>query len=251
MLNLSTRALALAFVCVLVASFVAPVAAQDGDGAPPVEFVIEPTATEAVSGAALVETAATFPIWGHGWGHGRGLGQYGSLGYAIDEGWTSSQILDHFYGDTTAGNVGNSLMTVRLESSPSEPLNGSLIVTVTSGTLGYRVGSSGAVVPVGAGAMRVDVLGMTASGGGIYRIFHGPGCGGPWTPSSTMCSFRQSPKIRITPRSWTMSPSCRLASTPTHRTSRSTRHCSSADRAATSGTGANCALLISRANSGS
>ena len=36
-------------------------------------------------------------VEGRGWGHGRGMGQYGSLGYAIDEGWTRDQILEHFY----------------------------------------------------------------------------------------------------------------------------------------------------------
>lgn len=42
-------------------------------------------------------------VEGRGWGHGRGLSQYGALGYAVDHGWTSDQILDHFYSNTTAG----------------------------------------------------------------------------------------------------------------------------------------------------
>ena len=41
---------------------------------------------------------------GKGWGHGRGLGQWGALGYAL-KGWTSAEILDHFYGGTTPGGV--------------------------------------------------------------------------------------------------------------------------------------------------
>ena len=54
-------------------------------------------------------------IDGRGWGHGRGMGQYGSLGYAIDEGWTRDQILNHFYGNTTASwNFDYQEMTVRL-----------------------------------------------------------------------------------------------------------------------------------------
>jgi len=51
---------------------------------------------------------------GRGWGHGRGMGQYGSLGYAIDEGWTRDQILDHFYGNTTGSVLDPQEMTVRL-----------------------------------------------------------------------------------------------------------------------------------------
>ncbi|MAT37922.1 MAG: hypothetical protein CL420_07785 [Acidimicrobiaceae bacterium] len=53
-------------------------------------------------------------VEGRGWGHGRGMGQYGSLGYAIDEGWTRDQILEHFYGNTTASVLDPQEMTVRL-----------------------------------------------------------------------------------------------------------------------------------------
>ena len=53
-------------------------------------------------------------VEGRGWGHGRGMGQYGSLGYAIDEGWTRDQILDHFYGNTTSSVLDPQQMTVRL-----------------------------------------------------------------------------------------------------------------------------------------
>ena len=45
---------------------------------------------------------AQVTISGHGWGHGRGMGQYGAFGYAVDHGWSGSQILDHFYGGTRA-----------------------------------------------------------------------------------------------------------------------------------------------------
>ena len=51
---------------------------------------------------------------GRGWGHGRGMGQYGSLGYAVDEGWNRDQILDHFYGNTTSSVLDPQEMTVRL-----------------------------------------------------------------------------------------------------------------------------------------
>lgn len=42
---------------------------------------------------------------GHGNGHGVGLSQWGAYGYAVDHGWTSAQILDHYYGGTVAGTV--------------------------------------------------------------------------------------------------------------------------------------------------
>ena len=54
----------------------------------------------------------TFLVQGKGWGHGRGLGQWGALGYAL-KGWTSAQILDHFYGGTTTGTVDASVRGAR------------------------------------------------------------------------------------------------------------------------------------------
>ena len=56
---------------------------------------------------------ADLSVVGHGFGHGRGMGQYGALGYAVDKGWSYHQILDHYYGGTTAGKVPSStIMTV-------------------------------------------------------------------------------------------------------------------------------------------
>ena len=51
----------------------------------------------------MADVAVT--IDGHGNGHGYGLSQWGAYGYAVDYGWTSPQILDHYYGGTVAGTV--------------------------------------------------------------------------------------------------------------------------------------------------
>ena len=56
----------------------------------------------------------TITIEGRGWGHGNGLGQWGALGYAIDHGWTSAQIVDHFYSNTTSGTVSDRDIRVHL-----------------------------------------------------------------------------------------------------------------------------------------
>lgn len=56
----------------------------------------------------------TVDLVGHGFGHGRGLGQYGSLGYAIDQGLTYKQILGRYYSNTGEGNIGNPEVTIRL-----------------------------------------------------------------------------------------------------------------------------------------
>jgi SpoIID/LytB domain protein len=58
--------------------------------------------------------SASIVIDGRGYGHGIGLSQYGAYGYAVDRGWTSAQILDHFYGGTVAATSDLATMTVRL-----------------------------------------------------------------------------------------------------------------------------------------
>lgn len=65
----------------------------------------EPSVTDVV--AYLIE--------GTGNGHGRGLSQWGAYGWAVEHGWDWEQILDHYYGGTTAGSVDPSTgMRVRL-----------------------------------------------------------------------------------------------------------------------------------------
>ena len=66
-----------------------------------------------VAPASAVVAAPAMPVMadiavtidGHGNGHGYGLSQWGAYGYAVDYGWSSAQILDHYYGGTAAGSV--------------------------------------------------------------------------------------------------------------------------------------------------
>ena len=89
---------------------------------------VTPVAAQEV---AEPEEELVLSLDGHGWGHGRGMGQFGALGYAIDFGWSSEQILDHFYGDTTAGVQPNSLLTVRIDAANDDPT----VVQVDSGSV--------------------------------------------------------------------------------------------------------------------
>src|SRR3954453_21273120 len=62
--------------------------------------------------------AAAYPspnvvLAGHGFGHGRGMGQYGALGYAL-RGAPYTDILQHYYSNTTAGTIANDPITVQL-----------------------------------------------------------------------------------------------------------------------------------------
>ena len=110
----------------------------------------------AVTGAAAVVTAApaaaatSVTLVGHGYGHGRGMGQYGALGYAVDQGWSARTILDHYYGGTEQGVVGNTPISVRLtalDAAPSSRVTSSQSFTVG----GVRVdgGSAARVVRSG------------------------------------------------------------------------------------------------------
>ncbi|MEM1333471.1 MAG: SpoIID/LytB domain-containing protein, partial [Actinomycetota bacterium] len=60
-----------------------------------------PSGTVVASGAS--SDIIAFVIEGTGFGHGRGLSQWGAYGHAVDHGWTSEQILAHYYGGTSAG----------------------------------------------------------------------------------------------------------------------------------------------------
>ena len=110
-------------------------------------------AVAAVLPAAPAAAAGTpsVTLVGHGFGHGRGMGQYGALGYALDQGWSARTILDYYYGGTQQGTVPNSPITVRLTS-----LDDAAGTWITSGQ-GFSIGgghidagSAGQVVRVGA-----------------------------------------------------------------------------------------------------
>lgn len=70
----------------------------------------------ALAAHAVTAQATTLELEGGGFGHGVGLSQWGAYGYAVDEAWTASQILNHYYGGTTASTVAlDTSITVRLQ----------------------------------------------------------------------------------------------------------------------------------------
>ncbi len=75
-------------------------------------------AGRSVDGAAPRAPSAPIVIDGHGNGHGIGMSQWGAYGYAVDHGWSATQILDHYYGGTVGATVGADAgtITVRLMS---------------------------------------------------------------------------------------------------------------------------------------
>lgn len=125
-------------------------------------------APEPASAAVPAAAGDTLTFSGHGWGHGRGMGQYGALGYAVDHGWSSAQILDHYYGGTVAANVGSRAITVELTA-----LTGKELVVI-----GRDLRVNGAAV----GSGDVALLARVQADGSV-QLFTGASCAGPtWTP---------------------------------------------------------------------
>jgi SpoIID/LytB domain protein len=77
------------------------------------------SAVQGLGVVAPVQAAADVQVVvdGHGNGHGIGMSQWGAYGYAVDLGWTSAQILDHYYSGTVPGTVAlDSVVRVRLQN---------------------------------------------------------------------------------------------------------------------------------------
>ncbi len=121
---------------------------------------------------AGVPALTSLSVTGHGSGHGRGMGQWGALGYAVDQGWTYSQVLDHFYGGTVAGKApAGAVMTVDLTRFDGQDT----VVYQSQGKLGMAP-AAGVACTVGSPcAVRI-----TRTGPGTWSVFKGTACsGGP------------------------------------------------------------------------
>jgi len=125
---------------------------------------------------------ASITLTGHGWGHGRGMGQWGALGYAVNEGWSYHQILDHYYGGTVAGQApAGTVMTVDLTRFDGQDT----IVYQAQGKLGMAPSAGVACTPGSPCAVRIS-----RTGAGTWSIYVGTACsGGPGGWVLTTSSF--------------------------------------------------------------
>jgi SpoIID/LytB domain protein len=133
--------------------------------------------------AQAQDTGRTVQITGRGWGHGRGMGQYGAYGYANDFGWTSAQILDHYYGGTTAGAApasGGAVIPTQVRIDLRYMIGQATTVALDQGQIVLRAAEGPELVRLPAGAVR---LRWTGSG---YEVETAPGCSGPWTAASSL-----------------------------------------------------------------
>jgi peptidoglycan hydrolase-like amidase len=143
---------------------------------------VSPVAAPTPLLSAAAAGPSTLTVTGHGWGHGRGMGQWGALGYAIDEGWTYHQILDHFYGGTVAGQApAGTVMTVDLTRFDGLDT----IVYQSQGKLGMAP-AAGVACAVGSPcAVRI-----TRTGPSTWSVYKGSACsGGPGGWVRTTASF--------------------------------------------------------------
>ncbi|WP_372594277.1 DUF4214 domain-containing protein [Actinotalea sp.] len=152
--HLAARALVAGLVALALAAV--PVAAG---AATPTPTAALPTAT----------SSGEISFVGHGWGHGRGMSQFGALGYAVDHGWSATQILTHFYGGTrVATDAGNPTISVELTR-----LTG--VDTIVQGP-GLTVNGTSLGSGYGYALVR-------STGSGSLQLYTGTSCAGPWTTS--------------------------------------------------------------------
>jgi SpoIID/LytB domain protein len=133
------------------------------------------------SSLAAAYPTSTVTLIGHGWGHGIGMGQWGSLGYALGQdagegNFAYQVILGHYYGGTTLTqtNDGTSMHGGNVIVAMTEVDGGDTIVTAPGGgAVNYPGGSAQAVL-------------FHQIGQGVFQIETSASCAGPtWTTVGT------------------------------------------------------------------
>ena len=134
-----------------------------------------------VVGPASPASAYPYPtvgVTGHGFGHGNGMGQYGALGYAIDEDQPYTWILDHYYGGTAMGTQADAEIGVRILALDGRDL---LLTSAEPFTL------ASVAVPANTAARLRRVA-------GTWAVDQAPNCAGPWTPTVEGIDGTQQPE---------------------------------------------------------
>jgi len=124
------------------------------------------------------QPATTVVLQGHGYGHGIGMGQWGSLGYALgDDGgagnFTYGQILSYYYGGTT-------LETLGTAPAPAAFNGGNVIVAITenNGDDLIATAESGTLSVPGVTGTPVAVLFQLIGPGSTFDVYTSGGCAG-------------------------------------------------------------------------
>lgn len=139
--------------------------------------------------AAQNDDRVLVTVNGRGWGHSRGLSQWGAQGYALDQGWSAAQILDHYYFNTTAASLPQPLrydvdpnnLRVEIRSSAGSSSNEAQI----GAPLQFDVADGPITMTDAAGVVDVPdipagMAGRLAVEGGVLVLRYKPGCTGDW-----------------------------------------------------------------------
>lgn len=127
---------------------------------------------------------SSITLAGRGYGHGRGMGQWGAYGYAVDHAWSGTQILEHFYGNTTRSvRPTDSLQRVYLTGSDgAEVILYNSLAGLSTSVDAYSGSYS---------ALRIRRVDSTR-----FQVFSGPTCAGPW---AVLADSHTSSTIRVKP----------------------------------------------------
>jgi SpoIID/LytB domain protein len=153
-------------IAAVLGAGVALLALLVGTGAP-----VQAQAASPAEVVALSSDTTQIELKGRGWGHGIGMGQWGALGYATQHDWTYTQILDHYYGNTTMGTRPNNEITVRLMAHDNQATHlylaeGQMLVTDSGGS------------PIAAVSPAIRFRRIAPN---TFEIADAPSCAGPWT----------------------------------------------------------------------
>jgi SpoIID/LytB domain protein len=137
-----------------------------------------PLALLGPSAPAGADPLSTVVLAGHGFGHGIGMGQWGSLGYALGDdagagNFAYGQILTHFYGNTTLSTLGTA-------PAPAAFNGGNVIVAMTENNDNDLIATaaSGTVTVFGLATPATAVLFRLVGPGSTYDVFTSGGCAG-------------------------------------------------------------------------
>jgi SpoIID/LytB domain protein len=150
-------------------------------------ILVAPALVLSVATPASAYPSADVVLTGHGYGHGIGMGQWGSLGYALDGGagnFTYQQILAHYYGAPGTGS--STLETLGQGSAPAAAHGGNVLVAMTENSGGSLIATAASgLVDVPGGTTSSAVLIIPNAGDTAFSVYTGSsatsGCGGPWS----------------------------------------------------------------------
>jgi hypothetical protein len=147
-------------------------------------------APSAPAGATTTAGPSSVTLQVLGYGHGMGMGQYGALGYALEDGWTYQQILAHYYGTLADGGT-TTLGTLSAAAAGSTGLTSDAapVTVAITGNAGsdlivtaqvpFTVTGQGlaSALPIPAGGAAMVQLGTAGSSSTTWSVFVNDGGG--------------------------------------------------------------------------